>query len=129
MIQILALNLMLILLIKVVAFMVFPDQFLDFTEKTYALIDQYRMIIQGVIIAATVVVGVLLSLAIGFYTLIVAGWFWALFYSIFLVPVTFEAIKKEHLKTSLFSIDLKHQLMAACIFTICLCIVTIALLI
>lgn len=129
MIHILALILMLILLIKVVAFLVFPDQFLDFTEKTYAMIDQYRMIIQGVIIAATVVVGVLLSLAIGFYTLIVAGWFWALFYSIFLVPVTFEAIKKEHLKTTLFSADLKHELMAACIFTICLCIVTIALLI
>lgn len=129
MLKILALIFMLILLIKVISFMVFPDETIDFTEQTYTKIDKYGMIIQGIVIVLAIIVGTLLSMMIGFYTMIAAGWFWSLFYSTFLVPIVLESIKKHQFKASLFSPELKHQLMVSCIFMVCLSVLTIALLI
>lgn len=129
MISILALILMLIILIKVVSFMIFPEETVDFSEQSYTKLEQYGMILQGVLIVLATIVGFGLAMMIGFYTMIAAGWFWVLFYSIFLVPFTLESIKTQHLKSTLFSPNVKHQLMASCIFAVCLCILTIALLI
>ena len=129
MLKLLALIFMLIVLIKVVSFMVFPDETLDFTEQTYAHIEKYGMILQGAVIALAIIVGALLSMMIGFYTMIVAGWFWSLFYSTFLIPLVLESIKNQRFKASLLSDELKHQLMVSCIFVVCLCVLTIALLI
>ena len=129
MLKLLALIFMLIILIKVVSFMVFPDETIDFTEQTYAHIEKYGMILQGAIIALAIIVGALLSMMIGFYTMIVAGWFWSLLYSTFLIPLVLESIKNQRFKASLLSDELKHQLMVSCIFVVCLCVLTIALLI
>ncbi|MAV28874.1 MAG: hypothetical protein CMF43_03635 [Legionellales bacterium] len=129
MLKLLALIFMLIVLIKVVSFMVFPDETIDFTEQTYAHIEKYGMILQGAVIALAIIVGALLSMMIGFYTMIVAGWFWSLFYSTFLIPLVLESIKNQRFKASLLSDELKHQLMVSCIFVVCLCVLTIALLI
>ena len=129
MLKLLALIFMLIVLIKVVSFMVFPDETIDFTEQTYAHIEKYGMILQGAVIALAIIVGALLSMMIGFYTMIVAGWFWSLFYSTFLIPLVLESIKNQRFKPSLLSDELKHQLMVSCIFVVCLCVLTIALLI
>ena len=129
MLKLLALIFMLIVLIKVVSFMVFPDETIDFTEQTYAHIEKYGMVLQGAVIALAIIVGALLSMMIGFYTMIVAGWFWSLFYSTFLIPLVLESIKNQRFKASLLSDELKHQLMVSCIFVVCLCVLTIALLI
>ena len=127
MITILALILSILLLLKVITFLIFPDQFLEFTERTYAMFENYGLVIQGILIAATIIVGIGLSYLIGFYELIVAGFFWSLIYSLFLVPFTIDLAKKDALKTTLLSADLKNQILAACVFVICFCILAIAL--
>jgi len=127
MIQILALIFALILLVKVVAFLIFPEQFLDFTERTYRIIDEYGLIIQGILVVLTIAIGVALSMLVGFYTMVVAGWFWGCVYSLFLVPVMIESIKKDNLKDTLFDPAIKNQILAACVFMVGFCILTIAL--
>lgn len=127
MVSILALIFVLLLLAKMILLIIFPQQVFSMTEKFMDFVSQYGFLFQGLLMLITIAVGAILAMSIGFFTMIAAGWFWSCVYTIFLIPMTYEAIKKDELKALIFSPTVKNQFLSACVFVICLSILTIGL--
>ena len=127
MISLLAILFSLLLLIKTIAFLIFPNQMLNFSNKIYQFITDYALGVQIGIMLLAVIFGALLSMLVGFLPMIAAGWFWGMVYSLFFMPIILSSIKNGSLKDLLFSSDAKNLLLAACVFIICLSILTIGL--
>tara|TARA_B100001989_G_C24477295_1_gene432523 strand:- start:125 stop:514 length:390 start_codon:yes stop_codon:yes gene_type:complete len=127
MVSLLALIFVLLILVKMILFVLFPQEVFTITEKFMDFVSQYGFLFQGALMLITIAIGAILAMTIGFFTMIAAGWFWSCIYTIFLIPMTYEAVKKDELKSLIFSPEVKNQFLSACVFMICLCILTIGL--
>ena len=125
MINIIALIFALFILMKMAALLLFPNWIFEIADKCYQVMTEYGLMLQAALMIIAIIIGGLLTMMIGFFTMIAAGWFWACTYSIFLLPMVIEAIKKDRLKDMIFSPDVKNLFLAACIYMICLSILTI----
>lgn len=125
--SILAILFAILLLIKTIAFLIFPNQMLDLSNKFYEFIAGHALTAQIAIMLLAVVFGALLSMLIGFLPMIAAGWFWGMVYSLFFMPMVLSSIKNGSLRDLLFSPDVKNLFLAACVFIICVSILTVGL--
>ena len=129
MITILALIFAILILAKCVAFLIIPSYVMDLVEKCYGLIDKLGIYFQCGIAAFAVIIGLLISQLIGFYAMVAAGWFWCAVYGLFLMPTAINLHKKGYLKDIELDSDNKNKLLVACIFAICLSVLTIGLIV
>ena len=129
MVTILALIFSILMLVKCVTFLIAPACVMDFINKFYNFIDKLGIYLQCGIAAFAVIMGLLISQLVGFYAMVAAGWFWCAVYGLFLMPTALNLHKKGYLKNIELDPDNKNKLLIACIFAICLSVLTIGLII